>query len=75
MKGVAPLLVHTTFRQMLESLPSTFLQVHRSYMVNMNHVAEVERSVILLDNGVHVSVSEGNKEAFMQYLLKRSIRK
>lgn len=44
-------------------------------MVNMNHVAEVERSVILLDNGVHVSVSEGNKEAFMQYLLKRSIRK
>lgn len=74
-KGVAPLLVHTTFRQMLESLPSTFLQVHRSYMVNMNHVAEVERSVILLDNGVHVSVSEGNKEAFMQYLLKRSIRK
>lgn len=74
-KGMDPLLVHTTFRQMLESLPTSFLQIHRSYMVNMNHVVEVERSVILLDNGVHVSVSEGNKETFMQYLLKRSIKK
>lgn len=70
-----PLLTHTTFKQLNECLPDCFLQVHRSYVVNMNHVREVERSVILLSNGAHVSISDGNKDAFMQYLLKHSIKK
>ena len=70
-----PLLTHTTFKQLNECLPDCFLQVHRSYVVNMNHVREVERSVMLLSNGAHVSISDGNKDAFMQYLLKHSIKK
>ena len=70
-----PLLTHTTFKQLNECLPDCFLQVHRSYVVNMNHVREVERSVILMSNGAHVSISDGNKDAFMQYLLKHSIKK
>ncbi|MBQ3251570.1 MAG: response regulator transcription factor [Bacteroidales bacterium] len=70
-----PLLTHTTFKQLNECLPDCFLQVHRSYVVNMNHIREVERSVILMSNGAHVSISDGNKDAFMQYLRKHSIRK
>lgn len=70
-----PLLVHTTFRQMNESLPDNFLQVHRSYVVNMKHIKEVERAVILMSDGTHISISESNKEAFTQYMLRHSIRK
>ena len=70
-----PLLTHTTFKQLNECLPDCFLQVHRSYVVNMNHVREVERSVILMSNGAHVSISDSNKDAFIQYLQKHSIRK
>lgn len=70
-----PLLTHTTFKQLNECLPDCFLQVHRSYVVNMNHVREVERSVILMSNGAHVSISDSNKDAFIHYLQKHSIRK
>lgn len=69
------LLTHTTFKNLGESLPEHFLQVHRSYVVNMKHVKEVERSIILMGNGARVSVSESNKDTFMQYLQKHSIRK
>lgn len=70
-----PLLVHTTFRQMNDSLPDNFLQVHRSYVVNMKHVKEVERAVILMSDGTHISISDSNKEAFTQYMQRHSIRK
>lgn len=70
-----PLLAHMTFKQLNERLPGNFLQAHRSYVVNMNHVREIEKSVILMSNGTHISISESYKEAFMQYLQKYSIRK
>lgn len=70
-----PLLTHTTFRQINECLPDHFLQVHRSYVVNMKHVKEVERSIILMTDGTRISVSDSNKENFMQYLQEHSVRK
>lgn len=70
-----PFLTHTTFRQIKEMLPDNFIQVHRSYVVNMSYVKEVERSVILMTDGTRITVSDSNKEAFMQYLQSHSIRK
>lgn len=71
----APLLTHMTFRQILEYLPDSFLQVHRSYVVNMKHVQEVERSLATMTGGQRISVSDSNKDAFMHYLQKYLVRK
>lgn len=70
-----PILVHTTFKQMNECLPSNFVQIHRSYVINMDQMLEVERSMVLMSNGTRLSVSDGNKEAFMQYLAQHSLRR
>lgn len=70
-----PFLTHMTFRQLLDSLPEYFLQAHRSYVVNMKYVREIERSVITMSDGTHISISEGNKDSFMQYLRSHSVRK
>lgn len=70
-----PLLTHTTFKQILERLPNYFLQVHRSFVVNMKHVVEVERSVVLMSNGIHISISESNKENFINWIKEHSLRK
>lgn len=70
-----PFLTHTTFKHIIKFLPDFFVQVHRSYLVNMKHVNEVERSVVLLSDGTRISVSDGNKDNFMQYLQSHSIRK
>lgn len=68
-----PYLVHTSFKQINNHLPENFLQVHRSYVVNVNHICEVERSVILLKGGKRISVSDSNKDMFMAYLKNRSL--
>lgn len=70
-----PFLTHTTFRQMNEKLPENFLQAHRSYVVNMKHVKEIERSVILMTDGTHISISDSNKDTFMQYLQRHGLKK
>lgn len=70
-----PLLTHTTFKQILGSLPGHFLQVHRSYVVNMKHVVEVERSIVLMSNGMHISVSESNKDNFLAWIRDHSLKK
>lgn len=70
-----PLLVHTTFKQMNGHLPDNFLQVHRSYVVNVNHILEVERSIVLMEGGKHISISDSNKDAFMSYIGRYSVRK
>lgn len=75
LKSGDPLLVHTTFKQMNGHLPENFRQVHRSYVVNVNHIVEVERSTVLLEGGKRISISESNKDAFMSYIGKYLIRK
>lgn len=70
-----PQLVHITFKQLSGRFPENFLQVHRSYMVNMNHVVEVERSTILLTNGKRISVSDGSRDAFLAYISRKSLKK
>lgn len=75
LKSGDPILVHTTFKQLNNHLPENFLQVHRSYVVNMNHVLEVERSLVLLEGGKRISISESNKEAFLAYLGKRIVKR
>lgn len=68
-----PLLVHTSFKNMNGSLPDNFLQIHRSYVVNVNHIQEVERSMVLLDGGKRLSISDSNKDMFMVYLKAHSV--
>lgn len=44
-------------------------------MVNMNHVVEVERSTVLLDNGKRISVSDGSRDTFLAYISQKSLKK
>lgn len=69
------LLVHTTFKQLNGYLPEYFLQVHRSYVVNVKRIIEVERSVILLEGNKHISVSDSNKDSFMSYINQHAVKK
>lgn len=70
-----PLLVHTSFKQMNGYLPDNFLQIHRSYVVNVNYINEVERSMVLLKGGKRISISDSNKDMFMSYLKSHSVSK
>lgn len=63
-----PFLTHMTFRQIIESLPKYFIQIHRSYIVNMKHAVSVERTLIVLDNETHLPVSDSRRVDLLQYM-------
>lgn len=70
-----PIVAYTTMKQLREKLPSNFLQVHRSYIVNMEHVKEIERLRITIDEHTLIPVSDNYKKDFSDYLRTHSLEK
>lgn len=61
----------TLFRlkNMETALPaSTFMRVHRSYIVNLKRVTSYARGKIYLDNGDYVPISVNYRDAFREHL-------
>ena len=52
-----------------------FIRVHRSYIVNMEQLKEIQRMRILMDKDTWIPVGDLYKEEFYDYLQSRSIGK
>ncbi len=61
----APLLTLSSFAAIMERLTPDFLQVHRSYIVNMNHVAQIERNRLVIAPETYIPVSDSYKPALL----------
>lgn len=70
-----PLITHSTLRQIKEYLAPNFLQVHRSFIVNMEQLKEIQRMRILMDKETWIPVGDLYKDDFVNYLQSRSIGK
>ncbi len=50
-------------------LPTThFMRIHRSFIVNLNHVKVIERNRIVFDDKIYIPVGEQYKENFQKFL-------
>lgn len=58
--------------ELIKELPSTFIQTHRSYIVNMEHIESIQKDKCLLDNQEMIPISRNSvkkvNEAFMEYI-------
>ncbi len=70
-----PIVAYITMKQLKEKLPSNFLQVHRSYIVNMDHVKEIERMRITIDEETLIPVSDNYRKDFVEFLHAHSLEK
>lgn len=70
-----PLITHSTFRQISEYLSPNFIQVHKSYIVNMDQVREIQRMRIAMDRDTIIPVGDMYKDAFTAYVQNRTIGK
>ncbi len=70
-----PLITHSTLRQIKEYLAPNFLQVHRSFIVNMEQLKEIQRMRILMDKETWIPVGDLYKDDFVKYLQNRAIGK
>lgn len=68
-----PLLTLSSFAGIMERLSLNFIQVHRSYIVNMNHVHHIERARIVIEPDIYIPIGESNKAKLSEYLQLHSI--
>lgn len=61
----SPLLTLSSFAAIKERLTPDFLQVHRSYIVNMNHVSQIERNRLVIAPETYIAVSDSFKPALL----------
>lgn len=71
----SPLLTLSSFAAIRERLTGDFLQIHRSYIVNMNHVMQIERNRLVMDAETYIPIGDSYKAAFQQYLASRAVGK
>ena len=70
-----PIIASTSLKMIKERLPGNFMQVHRSFIVNMNHIKEVERMRIIVEPDTVIPVGDNYKQAFADYLHSHAIDK
>jgi len=71
-RAVMPLM---SMKRIEEMLPSRlFLRIHRSHIINLQHVAEVGKSVVILDDGTELPVGDNYRAALDQWVAERSLK-
>jgi DNA-binding LytR/AlgR family response regulator len=67
------LITHSTLKSLVEHLPSsTFIQVHKSYVVHMGKITHLEGNMIGIGKA-SIPLSRGLKESVMETLLKNKL--
>lgn len=59
--------VHSTLKKIESKLPSLFLKIHRSYIINTNEIIDIEDNSVLIRKDV-VPVSRSNRPELMRRL-------
>lgn len=63
-----PVITLNSLQKILAMLPSIFMRVHRSYIVNLQKITEISRFRILFGKDVYIPIGENYKEQFMAYI-------
>ena len=63
-----PIITLLSMKKMEERLPNSFMRIHRSYIINLNKIQEVNKNRVILDADTNLPIGDLYKEAFQAYL-------
>ena len=63
-----PLITLLSMKKMEEFLPQNFMRIHRSYIVNLDKVTEVNKNRVILGADTYLPIGDNYKEHVQQYL-------
>ena len=68
--------IRKKLKEMVKELPrEMFVVIHRSYIVNMKYIKSFQGNQVVLEDGTILPVSKGNKEQFMEQMMRYMRRK
>ena len=63
-----PIITLLSMKKMEERLPDTFMRIHRSYIINLTKIQEVNKNRVIMDADTYLPIGEMYKDAFQAYL-------
>ena len=63
-----PIITLLSMKKMEERLPDYFMRIHRSYIVNLTKIQEVNKNRVIMDANTYLPIGDLYKEAFQAYL-------
>ncbi len=71
-----PLVVLLSMKKIEENLPqNTFMRIHRSYIVNLKKIREVNKNRVIMDADTYLPIGDNYKENFSEWLQGRFLGK
>lgn len=71
----APLREKSSFAAIMRMLTPEFVQIHRSSIINLNHVSRVGKSYVVMDDGTQIRVSDSNRDSFYSFVASLTVGK
>ena len=63
-----PLIVLLSMKKMEERLPNSFMRIHRSYIINLKKIQEVNKNRVIMDRDTWLPIGDNYKEQFQDYI-------
>ena len=63
-----PIITLLSMKKMEERLPDYFMRIHRSYIVNLTKIQEVNKNRIIMDRDTYLPIGDMYKDTFQRYL-------
>ena len=70
-----PVITYLSMKKMEDFLPPTFMRIHRSYIVNLEKVQEVNKNRVIMGPDEYLPIGDSYRERFNQYLDDRTLTK
>ena len=63
-----PIITLLSMKKMEERLPDCFMRIHRSYIIHLDKIQEVNKNRVIMDADTYLPIGDLYKEAFQHYL-------
>ena len=70
-----PIITLLSMKKMEERLPDYFMRIHRSYIINLKQIREVNKNRVIMDADTYLPIGDNYRDAFNDYLNKKFLGK
>ncbi len=74
-EGKKPITVLLALKKIEECMPSYFMRIHRSYIINLKKIQEVNKNRVIMDEETYLPIGDNYKDAFVEYVTTRFLGK